>query len=42
MERWVAIDDTPLGLDPAHFVQTDGNIGLTETQAVDVIAMLTS
>lgn len=39
-DRWAALDDLALELDPEHFVRTDGKVGLTEQDALRVIEML--
>ncbi len=39
-DRWAALDDLALELDPEHFVRTDGKVGLTEQDAARVIEIL--
>lgn len=37
---WVAIDDEPLTLPNTHFIQTNGDLGITQRNADDLLAML--
>lgn len=40
LTRWVAIDDMGLALPSTHFVQTNGQYGITQAKADAVIAIL--